>query len=123
MTSQDLEPTPAPMASVEDLLAANLDDTRTVTLPKAGVSVRIRGLTRAEAIQISDTKGDGQREKRMVTMAMVEPPMTFQQVEAWFNKASAGDLQLLTDQIARQSGLVESAEKDAYARFPSEPGS
>lgn len=116
------EAVPTPLASVDDLLAADLDDSRVVVLPKLGRSVRIRGLTRDEAIKIADTKGSGEREKRMVTWAMVEPELTYQQVEAWFRKASAGDLQFLTAEIAKQSGLTDEAEKESFARFREESG-
>jgi hypothetical protein len=116
-------PAPPPAAATfDELLAGTGDDVVAVLLPKLGRTVRIRGLSRAEAIKIADTKGTADRERKMITWAMVEPALTYQQVDTWYGQASAGDLQVLTVEISRVSGMEEDADRQVARRFPDEPG-
>jgi hypothetical protein len=116
-------PAPPPAAAtLDDLLAPAGDELVDVLLPKLGKTVKIRGLTRAEAIQVAEAKGTADRERKIITWGMVQPQLTYQQVETWYRQATAGDLQVLTLEISKASGVIEGADKEEARRFPDGPG-
>lgn len=103
--------------SADDLMAHSaLAGTEPFSIPGVG-TVMIRGLSRDEALQIAETKGTRAREIKMVSWGMVEPAMTYQQVDIWFRQVQAGVIQKLSGRINQLSGLNEEAEKEAVERF------
>lgn len=91
------------------------DDTREVKT-HAGVVV-VRGLTRAEVLGIKAMRAKGDidvaaYEAHIVSLALVSPPMTVEEVQRWqaIDKAG-GALGDVTDAITELSGLAEGAGK------------
>lgn len=82
-----------------------------VELPGVGV-IRVRALSRAEALRVTDTEMPVTRmEQLLLSMAMVDPEMSEQDVAEWQAAASAGELEPVTEVIKRLSGLAEKAAK------------
>jgi hypothetical protein len=84
-----------------------------VELPGVG-TVRVRALSRAEALTVSDTEMPvATMEQRLLSMAMVDPVMTEADVAAWQEAASAGELEPITQVIQRLSGLTKESPKSS----------
>ena len=80
--------------------------------------VRVRGLSRGEVFAMQKSKADGGLkdegawERRMVSVAMVAPKMTEDEVGDWQRTGTAGgDLESVTEKISELSGLSEGADK------------
>lgn len=96
-----------------ELIAGPGERTSVVDLGRGKVTVK--GLTRGEAIQIGEAKGTLDRDRKMVSWGCVEPELTYQDVEAWQKKpGSAGEIETVSYEIARLSGMLEGAEKEAF---------
>lgn len=107
------------MLNADQLTAERPDDTQEVELPKLGGSVRVRGLTRAEANRIVGKPMDAaEAERKLLHFAMVEPVMTEDQVRAWQKVAPAGEIERIAKVIRELSGLGADAVKEDMARFP-----
>lgn len=85
-------------------------------------TVLIRALSRDEALRITAKKdmSTQDRERHMLVAAMVDPPMDWRDVCAWQERAHAGDMERLTTEIARISGLLPEQAKEETVRFPGE---
>lgn len=83
----------------------------------SGRWVRVRGLSRGEVYMMQKSKADGgikdeaSWERRMVHLALIQPPLTEEQVGNWQQGPAGGDLEQLTDKIRDLSKLGEGAEK------------
>jgi hypothetical protein len=80
--------------------------------------VRVRGLSRGEVFAMNKAKQDGgikdelEWERRMVSIALVQPKMTDAQVATWQRGPAGGTgLDEVTEVIARLSGLTQGADK------------
>ena len=93
-----------------------------VTLPGIGV-VRVRGLSRIEALHMNSVKGVEAIERRMVVLGMLDPVLTDDEVKQWQRASIAGELEAVTDTIAALSGMGKDSPKQAYADFRDETGS
>lgn len=112
------------------LLSTRLDQAD-VDIPGLG-TVRVRALTRAEAISVrkatdrEDTM-DGLRllilERKMLAAALIDPPMTEDEVRQWQQAAPAGELDPVVARVQELSGMVEGAQKAAYKSVRRDPGS
>lgn len=81
--------------------------------------VRLRALTRAEVHEMragADGPSD-ELERRMVSAAMVDPALTPDEVRQWQENSPAGELEPLTHEIMRLSGMAKGAPKEAMAQF------
>lgn len=81
-----------------------------IELPGVG-TVRVRGLTRAESMLVSELKGNAAIEKRVIVLGMVDPVLTEAEVGQWYRAATGGELQRVAATIQRLSGLDEGADK------------
>lgn len=90
-----------------------------VEIPGKG-TVRVRGLSRYEVMLMRKaTDGvdsiDGSRalviEQAMLSMAMVEPPATKEEVAAWQKVAMAGELEPIVNKVQELSGMLDDAPK------------
>jgi hypothetical protein len=99
-------------ATIDDLGADVVEETRDVTLPN-GKIVKVRGLSRFELLlNGKNTEDSALIERRNVAACMVEPRMTVVQVEAWQKKAAAGGaFKVISEAIRDLSGLGEGADK------------
>lgn len=100
------------------LLAARSGNTRPVEVPGVG-EVVVRGLTRAEVLTIQQ-KGDldaADMEALLVSLAMVEPALTLDEVKQWQTVAPAGELEPISAAVQELSGLQVAAVKAEMQRF------
>ena len=106
--------------SKEDLLKGRTHGVHEVDVPEVGV-VTVRPLNRQEATSLRLMGQEGatldELEQKMVSMSMVEPKMTPEDVAAWQQASPAGDLEVVTAKIAEISGLNQGAPKAAYKQF------
>lgn len=104
-------------ASAEALISSTLNE-EDLPLP-SGKLVRVKGLSRGEVFLMQKTKQDGgikdeaAWERRMVSLALVAPKLTEEQVGQWQQGPAGGDLQKLTEKIQELSGLAEGADKSS----------
>ncbi len=87
---------------------------RDVELPGVG-TVRVRGLTRAEIVEISKAVNDGKdMEPRSLSLAMVAPKLTEDEVRQLLAVAPFAEIELLTTAVNELSGIAGRADKEAY---------
>lgn len=100
------------------LLAKRGLGTQTVTVGDVG-EVVVRGLSRAEVLSLQSV-GEidaAEMERRLVSLAMVDPKLTEEEVGEWQQVAAAGDLEPISDAIQQLSGLAVKAVKAEMQRF------
>ena len=90
----------------------------TKDIPIEGGVITVRALTRTESMQVGTKKETIERERFMLVCAMVEPPMTYQDVKAWQDCSPAGELEMVTTEIARLSGMLPGQQEEITRRFP-----
>lgn len=101
-----------------DALLNRKANTRDVELPDAGITVKVRGLTRSEALKVQGIEMDViEAEVVLIAQAMVDPAMTEDQVRAWQNVSPAGELQLITTAVLELSRMTSSAPKETMRSF------
>lgn len=84
-------------------------------VPVAGFGVVIvRSLNRLEAMQVSDMTDSTEREVCLLTLGIVEPTFTADEIRQWMVAAPAGELQEISQRIGQLSGLLEDSSKSAY---------
>ena len=102
-------------ASAEELTTHTIGE-EDLPLP-SGKLVRVRGLSRGEVFAMRKSQQDGgikdeaAWERRMVSLALVQPKLTEKQVGSWQDGPAGGDLEKLTEKIQELSGLGEGADK------------
>lgn len=112
------------MDSVKDQLLKPRLREADVEVPGLGVTVRVRGVSRAEVVAVrkatDDEEIDGPRalviERKMIAMAMVDPVMTEDEVAQWQQAAGVDELQPIVDKIQELSGLDKASAREAYKR-------
>lgn len=83
------------------------------------IKVVVKSVTRTEMIKIGEAKGLLDRERKLISWGMVDPELTYQDVEAWQNQpSSAGEIEQVTRAIARMSGMLEGAKKETFQEAP-----
>jgi len=98
--------------SRDDLLSGGNLATDTVAITTG--EVRIRAVTRGEAVQIR-TRGKGwqQQEPHILHFGLVEPELSVEDAEKWIMVAPAGDVQRVVQEISRLSGMDPATPKGA----------
>lgn len=103
-----------------------------VEIPGKGITVRVRGLTRAEALSMQQVKDGPGRidaiERKMLALAIVAvdgEPTTFTEAEIgqWQKASAAGEMEPLGVKVQELSGMTEGAAKEAYQGFDADPES
>lgn len=90
---------------------------RDVAIPGRG-TVRVRALTRAEALEIRGVEIPvAHMERKLVSAAMVAPKLSEKDVDRWQRAAAAGELEPVTDAITELSGMKKTAGKEAVKTF------
>jgi hypothetical protein len=87
-----------------------------VEVPGVG-TVRVRGLSRAEAMHVQAANGPEATERRILALGMVDPPLTEAEAGRWQKASPAGELEPVTDRIAELSGMKPGADKETYKSF------
>jgi hypothetical protein len=97
----------------EQLLAGGRRRTRTVTFADGG-TVLVRGLTRAEALSVSNARDDvAEVEALMCAYGLAEPALTLEDARQLLTEVEAGDVQRICEAIQELSGMDEGAAKRA----------
>jgi len=107
----------------EQLLARKVGRAEPLDLPEGGGTVMVRGLTRAEALEMNDLKTVEERDNFIIATGLVEPKLSVEEVREWAAEASAGDTTAISMRIAELSGMAEGAGKSGVARARRKPGS
>jgi hypothetical protein len=105
----------AAAVSKEALLAARGLGTESVDVPDVGTVV-VRGLSRAEVVALASVGPDAM-EIRTIAAGMVEPSLTYEEVEAWRKEASSDVIRPISDAILTLSGLAEGSRHEAERSF------
>lgn len=85
-----------------------------VPIPGVG-TVTVRSLSRDEVLHIRAMTGTlAEQERWMLATCMVEPTLTEEEARQWMTGSNAGELEPVTDKIAKLSGLVKDADKETY---------
>lgn len=79
---------------------------------KGAGTVGIRGLSRQEILDLQKLEGGiAERERRMISLGVVDPPLTEADVKAWQSSSLAPEIEELTLAISNLSGLAQGAQK------------
>lgn len=102
----------------EQILARKVaGDVETVDLGD-GSEVVVRGLTRGEASKTSGIEDFEEIEILAVSMGLVDPPMTPDDVRAWREQDQSGAIDNVVTTIQRLSGSAPGQAKDATKSVP-----
>lgn len=75
-------------------------------------TIRVRALNRAEVLKINNVKMPiVKMEQLLLSMAMVDPTMSKEDIEEWQSAGGAGEIEKVTEVVQRLSGLVKGADK------------
>lgn len=102
--------------SKEDLLKPRLPEAD-VDVPGLG-TVRIRALSRGEVLKLREFTDLEVIERKIIATGMVAPSLTEEEVAMWADAAPAGDIEIVSEAIAKLSGLDKGAERSAVSTFP-----
>jgi hypothetical protein len=98
---------------------------RDLTLEIGGVPrmIRVRAMSRAEALRIRDIDGTAAVEQYLLSTAMLRPIMTQEAVARWQASSLGLEMEPIVDEITELSGLDDekSAMKSAYRQFEDDP--
>lgn len=92
-----------------------------VEIPGVG-TVRVRGLSRIEAMHVQAAKGPEATERRILALGLVDPKLTEAEAGRWQDASPAGELEPVTDRIAELSGMNPGSDRETYRTFRDEPG-
>lgn len=84
-------------------------------------TVRVRGLSRLEAMWMQSANGMQASERRMLAVGMVDPSMTESEAAQWQKVSAAGELEPVTKMIARLSGTLDTSAKEVVREFIADP--
>lgn len=84
-------------------------------------TVRVRGLSRAEANAVKVHQGTEKLEQKILTFGMVNPALTEDEVARWLRAASYGELEPVLTRIGELSGLMDDSAKKAVKEFAADP--
>jgi len=84
-------------------------------------TVRVRALSRREAIRLEDCTDEASKQATIIAWGLVDPVLTVAEVMRWMDATPAGELQPVGTRIAELSGLLEDAPKAAYKSDGDEP--
>lgn len=74
-------------------------------------TVRIRGLSRAEVLELRKLDDVAEFDRQLVSTALVEPALTVDEVKTWQENSGPLEIERLVDAIRELSGLNEGAAK------------
>lgn len=84
-----------------------------VEVPGVG-TVRVRALNRAESIAVAEAKTVAERDRRLLAAGMVDPALSLAEVGRWQDASPGGEIERVSEVIARLSGMLPGADKEAY---------
>lgn len=75
-------------------------------------TMRVRGLSQAEAHMVEQTKGSEARERCILSLGLVDPVLTEAEVGQWQNARPAGEVTKVALKVAELSGMLEGQGKE-----------
>lgn len=82
-----------------------------VDVPGLG-TVRVRALSRVEAMIVEGVKGTEAKERKMISLGLIDPDdMTEHEVGEWMRVGSAGELDPVSRRIGELSGMLAESPK------------
>lgn len=100
--------------TAEQLMADRVPPPEDVPIPELGGVVQVRGLSRAQVLEIKQKDDGFSFEAHLISAALVAPVMTPEQVEVWRNSSLSPEMEEVTKKISAKSGLAKGADKEAY---------
>ncbi len=76
--------------------------------------VRIRALTRAEALRLENAGSEATKDAQVLSWGIVEPVFTVAEIIEWSGSAPAGELQGVSTRIAQLSKMLPDSPKESY---------
>jgi hypothetical protein len=89
---------------------------RDVELPSGTGTVRVRGLSRQEAVAVSSCENEQDMERMALVAGMLNPQLTLQEVVEWSQVAVAADVQAVAKAISDLSNMDVGAGKGPTSR-------
>lgn len=119
-----------PLASAEALTARRdygtasgfPEDFVVVELPTGLAKVHVRGLSRHEVLHVQAQKAVAVVEQMTVSLGMIAPKMTPEQVKAWQKSSVGAEVDRVTERIGQLSGMLKGARKEAIKEMLADPG-
>ncbi len=87
------------------------------TIPGVG-DVIIRPLTRGQSMRVQQVEDMEERDNLIISMGLVNPPMTADEVQQWADAAPGGELARLGLRIAELSGMLDGQPKEVTKSTP-----
>jgi hypothetical protein len=104
---------PPPKILTRDEILARKVGHGEITIEDVG-TVKIRALTMSEAVQVRELAGRVEQVYLILSLGLVEPALSLDDVQAWAANDAAGPLNAIAEGITVISGMSESSGKDAY---------
>jgi len=95
------------------LYATDEPETFEVKLPSGKPPVKVRALTRLEALNARKEKETPEFEQKLCALCMVEPKLTEKQVARWQEVSPAGDIEVVSRKVLEVSGFEERPGKSS----------
>jgi hypothetical protein len=92
-----------------------------IDIPGVG-TVRVRGLSRVEAMHVQAANGVEATERRILALGMVDPELTEAEVGQWQKASIASELEPVAQKIAELSGILPESAKETYKSVRDESG-
>jgi hypothetical protein len=103
-----------------ELLGGGGVETEEVPIPRLGISVTVRGMTRMEALLVGKQDGPEKIEPLALHYAVVDPKLTLKQAEEWMRTAPSTEVGAVVRTINRLSGGGDRADKEVAKSVPGE---
>lgn len=94
-----------PAGSVQAILAANDVTAQPVEVPEWRMTVKVRGFTRAEALEWSAIDGNVESDARLLQYGLVEPSVTEDEAREIVATKSQAAVKRIVVEVLRLSGL------------------
>lgn len=91
-----------------------------VEIPGKG-TVRVRGLSRVEALLAVKIDDLQTRERKTLTFGMVDPALDEREAGEWMKVSPYSEIEPVVTRILELSGLVPESAKEAYKEFEADP--
>lgn len=93
-----------------------------VVLEGLDKKVRVRGLSRHEVMHVQAQKGVLAVEQMTVSLGLLDPAMTTDQIKAWQKRSKGSEMEPVTRRIGELSGMIQGARKAAIKEMLDDSG-
>lgn len=124
------DPIDVPVATAEFLTARRdtgtasgfPEDDVIIEGPDGPLRLHVRGLSRHETLHVQSQKGVAAVEQMTVSLGVLEPRLTPEQVKAWQKSSVGAEMDQVTERIGQLSGMLKGSRKEAMKELLSDPG-